>query len=440
MVTDSPEHFRQFPDRRQGSLGRRYQEGQCDRGRRRQLSGRAEGCPHREPDRPGRLLFHRPPARARRARARLPAPVFDFFDGGAEDEITLRDNIDAFLAIGCCRVSCAAYRASTRARCCWAARPVLPRGHYGVRRARWASAGAAAASRWHARPPAWTCPTLSTSATASIEEIADQAPGRLPTSSSQDEARLDALIGRALAAGYEGLMITVDLPVGGKRERNLANGLGFPMKITPRNFWQFMRHPARVVAGGSSSSTGPRSLPKPGGHEEGLRSDRQEVARSVAGTIWVSPRLAALARSRDRWPRQLIKGVVHPADVAPIVALGADALVVSNHGGRQLDTGVATLDALLASSRPRRRAVRCWWMAARGGGGDVAGALALGAAGVLTGRATLYGVLAEGYDGVQRALHILRDELMRTVQLCRTPRRWRTSPRMSSTSRRRGPR
>jgi (S)-mandelate dehydrogenase len=350
------------------------------------------------------------------ARARLPAPVFDFFDGGAEDELTLRDNRDAFQRIRLVpRVlrDVARVDLSTRLFGRPAQLPVAigPTGAVGFG---WRGGDvdlARAAARLDLPY------TLSTSATASIEEIADKAPGRLWFQAYilQDKARLDDLIGRALAAGYEGLVITVDLPVGGKRERDLANGLGFPMKITPRNFWQFARRPAWSL---DMLIRRPPVMPSLAGMRK-VEANRKAM-ESVAGRNY-DPAFdfAGLARIRERWPRALIvKGVVHPDDVEPIVALGVDALVVSNHGGRQLDTGIATLDALPDIVAAARGRVPVLLDGGVRRGSDIFKALALGAAGVMTGRATLFGVLAGGQDGVARALDILRDELARTMQLC----------------------
>jgi (S)-mandelate dehydrogenase len=350
------------------------------------------------------------------ARARLPAPVFDFFDGGAEDEITLRDNMEAFRRIRLMPrvlrdVSAVDPRAALFGRSAQLPLAIGPTGAVGFG---WRG-GDIALARAAARldlPYA-----LSTSATASIEEIADRAPGRLWFQAYilQDKVRLDDLVGRALAAGYEGLVITVDLPVGGKRERDLANGLGFPMKITARNLWQFARRPAWSL---DMLIRRPPIMPSLAGMKK-VESDRKAM-QSVAGRNYdPSFDLAALARIRERWPRKLIvKGVVHPLDVEPIVALGVDALVVSNHGGRQLDTGVATVDALPGIVAAARGRVPVLLDGGVRRGSDIFKALALGAAGVMTGRATLFGVLAGGEEGVRRALDILRDELARTMQLC----------------------
>lgn len=350
------------------------------------------------------------------ARARLPRPIFDFFDGGAEDEITLRENVDAFQRL---RLSPRVLRDVSQVDMAApfvgapAALPcaIGPTGAVGFG---WRGGDVALA---RAAAQAGIPYALSTSATASIEEIADQAPGRLWFQAYilQDKARLTDLISRAAVAGYEALVITVDLPVGGKRERDLAHGLGFPMKLTPRNVCQFARRPAWSL---DMLLRRPPVMPSLAGLA-GRNADRRAM-KSVAGRNY-DPAfdLDDLARLRDGWKgRLIVKGVVNGLDVDAIVGLGADALVVSNHGGRQLDTGIASLAALpevLAAARGRVPVLL------DGGvrrGSDIFKALALGAAGVLTGRATLYGVLAGGHSGACKALQILRDELQRTMQLC----------------------
>ncbi|MGO3125022.1 MAG: alpha-hydroxy acid oxidase [Advenella sp.] len=353
------------------------------------------------------------------ARARLPRGVFDFYDGGAEDEITLNDNCAAFSRVrllprvlrNVSQVDLAAQLFGRRMGLPMAIAPTGAVG-FGWRGGDIALAQAAAK---HDIPY-----TLSTSATASIEQIADQAPGRLWFQAYilQDKERLNALIGRAAAAGYEALVITVDLPVGGKRERDLLNGLSFPMKLGYRNIGQFVRKPWWSL---NMLLQKPPVMPS----LQGLASRQADRTRmqGVAGMNY-DPAfdLAALRALRDRWPGKLIvKGVVNPLDVSSILDVGVDALVVSNHGGRQLDTGLATLDALPGIVQAVNRRVPVLLDGGIRRGSDVFKALALGASGVLSGRATLFGVLGGGYDGVDRALTILTDELRRTMQLCGTP-------------------
>lgn len=354
------------------------------------------------------------------ARSRLPRGVFDFYDGGAEDEVTLADNGNAFRRVRLLprvlrNVSNVDTSSSLFGRPVGMPTAIAPTGAvgFGWRGGDIALARAAAA---HDIPY-----TLSTSATASIEEIADQAPGRLWFQAYilQDKERLHQLVQRASVAGYEGLVITVDLPVGGKRERDLRNGLSFPMTLTHRNIGQFVRKPFWSLG---MLLRRPPVMPSLQGLTP-LKADKRRM-QGVAGRNYdPSFDLAALRALRDKWHGKLIvKGVVNPLDVDPILSAGADAIVVSNHGGRQLDTGVATLDALPAIVRAVNGRVPVLLDGGVRRGSDVFKALALGAAGVLTGRATLYGVLAGGYDGVDRALTIVADELRRTMQLCGTTR------------------
>ncbi|WP_233583018.1 alpha-hydroxy acid oxidase [Candidimonas sp. SYP-B2681] len=353
------------------------------------------------------------------ARSRLPRGVFDFYDGGAEDEVTLTDNCDAFQRV---RLSPRVLR--NVAHVDMSAQlfglpmglpiAIAPTGAVGFGW-RGGDVALAQAAAKYGIPY-----TLSTSATASIEEIADKAPGRLWFQAYilQDKARLNALIDRAEAAGYEALVITVDLPVGGKRERDLLNGLSFPMKLGYKNIGQFVRKPFWSL---DMLLRKPPFMPSLQGLAS-LQTDKTKM-QGVAGMNY-DPAfdLTALRALRDRWPRKLIvKGIVNPLDVDAILDVGVDALVVSNHGGRQLDTGVATLDALPGIVRAVNNRVPVLIDGGIRRGSDVFKALALGASGVLSGRATLFGVLGGGYHGVDRALAILGDELRRTMQLCGTP-------------------
>lgn len=350
------------------------------------------------------------------ARARLPRPIFDFYDGAAEDELTLSDNRAAFqrqrllprVLRNVAQVDLGASLLGSPAGLPLAIGPTGAVG-FGWR------GGDVALARSAARQGIPY--TLSTSATASIEEIADKAPGRhwFQAYILQDKARLAELIDRAAAADFEALVITVDLPVGGKRERDLSHGLSLPMKLRAKNILQFARKPVWSLDMLLRSKP---TMPSLAGMA--ARTANRKAMGSVAGTHYdPSFDYEALARLRERWQGKLIvKGVVHPGDVEAVLAVGADALVVSNHGGRQLDTGVATLDALpgIVSAAAGRVPVLMDGGVRRGS--DIFKALALGASAVLTGRATLFGVLAAGEAGVDKALAILGDELARTMRLC----------------------
>ena len=352
----------------------------------------------------------------RLARRRLPRAVFDFFDGGAEDENTLRENRAAFARVRLApKVLVDVSQVDTRTPILGANSnlpiAIAPTGAvgFGWRGGDVAIARAAAA---HGIPY-----TLSTTGTASIERIAEEAGGRLWFQAyilRKREFTL-GLIERARVAGYEALMITVDLPVGGKRERDFRNDFAIPFRFTPRNVLDFATRPAWAL------SMLLRGVPV----MENMRGFNAEstntaaIASSVGSNYDPSFNWDDLARIRDRWPGTLIvKGIVRPDDAARAAGIGCQAIVVSNHGGRQLDGGIATLDALpgVVAAVQGRASVLLDGGIRRGA--DIVKALALGAEAVLIGRATLYGVCAGGEAGALRALDILRDELTRTMQLC----------------------
>ncbi len=358
----------------------------------------------------------------RMAQRRLPRALFDFYDGGAEDEITLRGNRHAFER---CQlrphvlVDVEKVDLSTTVLGTPAALPlaIAPTGAPGFG---WPGADVAIAQAAAAMGIPYA---LSSSGTTSIETIARAAPGRLWFQAYvlRDRAYFEAMIHRARDCGYEALMITVDLPVGGKRERDFRNHFSIPFRFTPKNLLDFALHPrwaARIARYGMPQMETLAGLAKRPG-DGGAKPSASAIASSVGRNYDPAFDWARLQQVRDFWPRQLIvKGVAHPDDAARLVSVGVDAIVVSNHGGRQLDGGAATLDLLPAV------------VAAVGGripvlvdggvrrGSDVVKALATGAQAVLVGRATLYGAVAAGLPGAQRALTILRDEIERTMRLC----------------------
>ena len=350
------------------------------------------------------------------ARRRLPRAIFDLFDGGAEDEGTLRDNRAAYdrvrllpkVLVDVSRIETKTDILGTPSSLPIAIAPTGAVG-FGWRGGDVAIARAAAQ---FGIPYA-----LSTSATASIERIAQEAPGRLWFQAYIFRKRefTMQLIERARTAGYEGIMITVDLPVGGKRERDLRNDLTIPFSLSRRSFFDFASRPAW------SLSMLARGVPA---MENLIGYTPEKVSStglaSIAGRNYdPSFDWDGLKAVRDAWPRKLIvKGVARPEDAERLAQMGCDAVVVSNHGGRQLDGAVATLDALppVARAVGNRLAVMVDGGIRRGA--HVVKALALGAQAVLIGRATLYGACAAGEAGAKRALEILRDELVRSMQLC----------------------
>jgi (S)-mandelate dehydrogenase len=352
------------------------------------------------------------------AQRRLPAAVFDFFDGGAEDEVTLRDNRAAFdrrrllprVLRGVSSVDTATTVAGASAR---APIVIAPTGAAGFG---WPGADIAIARS--AAASGIPC-TLSSSATASIERIAREAPGRLwfQPYVLRDPAFLHRLIDRAEAAGYEALVVTVDMPVGGKRERDYRRDFAIPFAFTLRNVLDFASRPRWALA---LARHGMPVLENLVGLARSPR-DTASIASSVgrdydSGFDW--QRLQSL---RERWQRKLlVKGILHPEDAERAATIGCNGVIVSNHGGRQLDGAVASIDALPAIAAAVGNRIEVLLDGGVRRGSDIVKALALGATAVMIGRATLYGAAAAGETGARRALEILIDELTRTMRLCGT--------------------
>jgi (S)-mandelate dehydrogenase len=351
------------------------------------------------------------------ARRRLPRAIFDFFDGGAEDETTLRANRAAFERVRLAPrvlVDVSAIDTTTTLLGAPAALPlaVAPMGAIGFGR-RGGDLEIARVAQRAGIPYA-----LSTSATASIERVAAAVPEVRRWFQAyilRQRAHTMALVERAAAAGYDGLIVTVDLPVGGKRERDARNDFAVPFRFTARNLAGFAARPAWAA---SMLLRGVPVMENVVGLDAQATS-ASAVASSVGRGYDASFDWAGLAAMRAAWRGQLIlKGVVRADDARRAVDAGCDAIVVSNHGGRQLDGGVATLDALPAvvAAVGEQACVMVDGGVRRGV--DVLKALALGARTVLVGRALLYGVAAFGEPGAARALEILRTEFVRAMQLC----------------------
>ena len=352
-----------------------------------------------------------------RARRRLPRGVFDLYEGGAEDELTLRENRAAFERI---RLRPRVLRdvssvdTTTTVLGTPLALPLLigPTGAVGFGWPHGEVALARAAQQFGVPF------VLSTSATSSIERIAQAVPGHrlwFQAYILKDTDFTLRLIERARLAGYEALMVTVDLPVGGKRERDMRNDFSVPFRWTARNVAGFARKPAWALAqllAGQPVLENLVGLEAPKTSTSGLVS-------SVGRRYDASFDFEALARIRDAWGGKLVvKGVVRDDDTERLVRLGCDAVVVSNHGGRQLDGGIATLDALPEVLEAAAGRIEVLVDGGVRRGVDILKALALGAKAVLVGRATLYGVCAAGLPGACRALDILADELNRSMRLC----------------------
>ncbi len=353
----------------------------------------------------------------RLAQRRLPRAIFDFFDGGAEDEVTLRENRAAFervrllpkVLVNVARVDPATQILGNESSLPLA---IGPTGGIG--------AGRPGADLMLARTArAFGVPyTLATPATASIEEIAAVVPEVrrwFQLYVVRDREFREKLVRRARDAGYEALLVTVDLAVSGKRERDPRNGFVTPYKPNWRNSRDVLTRPAWLIDIMRSG------LPTMANFEGYKFSSTKvtDIATAVGREMDAAFDWDELKRLRELWPRKLLlKGVQRPDDAERAAALGCDGVVVSNHGGRQLDGAAATLDALphVASAVGKKITVLLDGGVRRGV--DILKARALGAQAVLLGRATLFGVMAAGEPGARRALEILASELERAMKLC----------------------
>ena len=352
----------------------------------------------------------------RMAKSRLPRSVFDFFDGGAEDETTLRGNRAAFervrllprVMVDVSQVDTGIEIFGARSNLPMA---IAPTGGIGAGR-NGADLMLARAARAAGIPY-----TLATPATASIEEVAEKVGGRLWFQLyvfRNREFRMQ-LVERAKAAGYELMFVTVDLAVGGKRERDLRNDFVAPFSPTWRNSRDMPWKPAWLF------DMARHGIPTMKNLEGMARSSTRitDIAASVGREMDASFDWEQLKELRDAWPGKLVlKGVERADDAERAAALGCDGVVVSNHGGRQLDGAQATLEALPAVVRAVGSKITVLLDGGVRRGVDILKARALGARAVLTGRATLFGVMAGGEPGARRAIEILGGEFERAMQLC----------------------
>lgn len=350
------------------------------------------------------------------ARRRLPRAVFDFFDGGAEDEQTLAENRAAFQRtkliprvlndVSSVDLGTTILGQKASLPVCVGPTGAAGFGGHGTD-VNIARAAAAAGIPY----------SLSTSATASIERIKANAPGRLwfQVYILKQRDFTYKMIDRARDADYEAIMVTVDLAVGGKRERDLRNHFGIPFSYTPKNVCDFASRPLWAL---SMLQKGTPQFENLAGFVPQNASAAQ-VGSSVGRNYDPSFDWDALKAMRDHWKRKmLVKGISHPADAERLIRMGIDCVIVSNHGGRQLDGAIGSLDALPAVVQAVNGKAEVIVDGGVRRGGDVVKALALGARAVIIGRATLYGACAGGEAGAKKALSILTDELRRTMQLC----------------------
>ena len=346
------------------------------------------------------------------ARRTTPRAVFDYVDGAAEEEITAARNVAAYRRV-------TFHPDSLRS----VADPDLGVELLGNRIAMplvFAPTGYTRMMHHHGEAAVAAVAgsvgvpyALSTVGSTPIEDVRAAAPTAdlwFQLFFTADPELNESLVARAESAGYSTLLLTVDTTVSGMRLRDVTNGLTIPPTLTARTVLNMSRFPLwwfnKLTTGGLTfaSLTGVRGNPTPGE----VASMMFDPALDLTSLDWL----------RRRWRGNLlVKGVTTPASAREVVEHGADGVVVSNHGGRQLDRSAATLDVLPAI---RAAVGQQATVLIDGGvlhGQDIVAARALGADAVMIGRAYLYGLMAGGRDGVARVYEILAEEYQRSMQL-----------------------
>ena len=259
--------------------------------------------------------------------------------------------------------------------------------------------------------------TLSTMSICSIEDVARHArvPFWFQLYVMKDHSFSRKLIERAKAAGCSALMLTIDLQILGQRHKDIKNGLSTPPKLTVKNILNLMEHPKWCL---NMLKTPRKTFRNIVGHVDGI-SDISKLS------AWVSeqfdPKLSweDVARIRDWWGGKfIIKGIMEPEDASEAIKIGADAIVVSNHGGRQLDETSSSISMLSAIVSEVGGRASVWMDGGIRSGQDILKAIALGAENTLIGRSFCYGIGAHGAEGGKKALNILHQELDMTMALC----------------------
>ena len=349
------------------------------------------------------------------AQKRLPRPIFDFIDGGAEDEDTLRQNESAFSDWELLPkpLNGAAKRDLSTSLFGHTLSSPLLIGPTGLAGLFWPQGEVAAAN---AASDYGTAYCLSHGSVCTLEQLAKMHQGLkwMQVFIYKDRGFTRELATRAQESGYDALVLTIDNQLIGKRERDIVNGFTIPPRLDlsqmlafakKPSWWWAMRHElANVTFGNYVQSNSPESV--------------AALAARMGSLLDPSMSWEDVDMVRAHWKGRLIlKGVLHPDEASQAVKHGVDAIIVSNHGGRQLNGAIASVRALPAVIQAVNGAIPVLLDGGIRRGSDIFKAVALGASAVLIGRPHLWGLSVAGKDGVQWVLEMLHGELDRTMGL-----------------------
>lgn len=350
------------------------------------------------------------------ARRRLPRLAFDYLDGGAEDGDALRRNSDAYrqwLFKPRVLKDVSHCSSTTEFFGCEAAAPLIvgPTGLNGLFWPRADELLAQTASR--ARLPF----VLSTASTSLLEDVRAAAPQGdlwMQLYVQQDRGIAEDLMRRASAAGYSTLVLTVDVPVHGKRDHDTRNGFRLPLRLSPKLLADCVTHPHWCWQMARTGSPQLKNIAKSVGEHADLSRHAAMLSRKMDLTLgWTD-----LAWVRRHWNgKVIVKGIMGSEDALLAAAHGADGVVVSNHGGRQLGSTFAPLELLPDIVEAVRGKAEIFIDGGVRRGSDALKAVALGARGVLLGRAPLYGLASRGEAGASEVLALMMDEMLISLRL-----------------------
>jgi len=354
---------------------------------------------------------------AQMARRRLPHFAWEYLDGGAEEELTLARNRQAFADIRLLPQTLVPCHATETRRTLLGRELPLPMaiGPTGYNGMLYRDADIHLARAATERGLPFTLSTVSTNSLEQIVAAVPQVNLWFQLYCMREPTVQDDLLQRAEEVGCKTLLVTSDAVLLGNREwdkRNFAR----PRQLSLRNKLDVLRHPRWI-----RQALWPQGMPSMANLDSYLPPDQRNAAGAahfIGAQMEKILDWDYLARLRDRWPNQLLlKGVLHPRDAEKAVALGLDGIIVTNHGGRQLDGVPATIDCLPAIAAVAKGKLTILLDSGIRRGTDILKACALGADAVLLGRATLYGVAAGGQPGASHALDLLANELRLALTL-----------------------